>query len=216
MISKRELTKLAVAIGLGLAVTVGLKLAQPVGQNIGEISAAQEILQDRLAPRLESPGADVTMIVFTDYQCPACKLADRGMKAAVRADGRVRIVFRDWPIFGARSERSARVALATSPQGIYPVVHSRLMAERRRLDDAVVREDVEAVGGNWSKIQLELQRQAPEIARQLASNSADAFRLGLDGTPSYLIGPILVRGGMDERGFRRAFAAARAAQRKAI
>lgn len=215
MISKRELTQLAVAIGLGLVVTVGLKLARPVGQDVGENSAAKEILQDRRAPRLESPGADVTMVVFTDYQCPACKLADPAMEAAVRADGRVRIVFRDWPIFGARSEYAARVALATDRQGIYLVVHSRLMAERRRLDDAVVRENVEAAGGNWSKIQLELQRQPPEIARQLVSNSADAFRLGLDGTPSYLVGPILVRGGMDERGFRRAFAAARAAQRKA-
>ena len=49
------------------------------------------------------------------------------MRKAVARDGNIRLVYKDWPIFGAQSERAAKVALAADRQGIYPSVHHALM-----------------------------------------------------------------------------------------
>jgi protein-disulfide isomerase len=152
------------------------------------------------------------VIVFTDYQCPACKRAAPALAAAFRRDGRVRIIFKDWPIFGPVSERAARVAVASARQGIYPAVHMRLMAERRGLDDAVLQAAVEAAGGSWPRLLADLATHRLAIDRRIAGNGAEAFALSLEGTPSYVVGTLLIVGGMDEAGFTAAFAAARAAK----
>jgi protein-disulfide isomerase len=131
------------------------------------------------------------------------------MLAAVRADGRVRLVYRDWPIFGAVSERAARLALASDYQGIYPDVHDALM-HAGSLDDATVRLAVEQAGGDWARLLVDLAAHRGAIDAHLARNAAHAQALGLEGTPGYLAGPILIRGAMDETAFRRAFAQARA------
>ena len=153
----------------------------------------------------------LTLVVFTDYQCPACKRAHPAMERALARDGHVRVVYVDWPVFGQVSERAARVALASERQGVYPAVHSRLMAEDRPLTDAVLREAVERAGGDWSRLRRDLVAHGPAIDRQLGRNRQTAFGLGIPGTPAYLAGPVLIKGALDEDEFRRAFAEGRAA-----
>jgi protein-disulfide isomerase len=131
------------------------------------------------------------------------------MMAAVEKDGHVRIVYKDWPIFGAISEEAARIAIASDRQGIYPAVHRRLMSERRPLNEQIMREAVTNSGGNWAQIQSDLRDHSADIERQLGLNRRDAFSLGLAGTPAYLIGPTLVSGGLDEQEFRGVFAESR-------
>lgn len=153
------------------------------------------------------------MIVFNDYQCPACRASEPALLAAARSDGRVRIVYKEWPVFGPRSERAARVALAASYQGLYPAVHRALM-RASAFDEPALRAAVQQAGGDWTRLAADLRRRGGEIDAELARNRAQAFSLGLDGTPDYLVGPILVRGGLDERGFTRTLSAARQADRR--
>jgi protein-disulfide isomerase len=120
----------------------------------------------------------------------------------------VRVVYKDWPIFGERSERAAKVALAAHRQDIYPILHHRLMRSPS-FDDAAVRDAVETAGGNWQQLQSDLITHEAAIDNQLLANSRDAFALGLQGTPGYLIGPLLVQGALTEREFLRAFEQAR-------
>lgn len=130
------------------------------------------------------------------------------MRKAVAKDGRLRVVYKDWPIFGEKSERAAAIALASTTQGIYPQVHHRLMTGRVETDDDL-RMAVQRSGGDWSRLLDDLARRQSEIVTQLAHNRRQAFELGLPGTPGYLIGPVLVRGAMTEGEFLRAFARAR-------
>lgn len=208
-ISRRQALQLGAVVVVGWGAAKLFQRAAPIGRDVSDNITAQRLLHDRLSPRVEVPGADLTMVVFTDYQCPACKVAAPAMHAAVAGDGRVRVIFRDWPIFGPRSEHAARVALAAAAQGIYPQLHRRLMAERRQLDDAVLQAAVEASGGDWARLQADLVGQEQSIQQQIARTSQDAFALSLPGTPSFVIGSILVVGGMDEAGFARAFGEAR-------
>lgn len=153
--------------------------------------------------------ADLTVVVFTDYRCPACRAAEPALSRAITHDGDVRVIYRDWPIFGERSERAARIALAADRQDIYLPVHRALMRSRA-FDDGALRKIVEEAGGSWWQVQSDLARHGSAIAAQLARNSQDAFGLGLRGTPGYLIGPLLVEGALTESEFLRAFDEARA------
>lgn len=190
------------------------RVGVPPGRDVSGHPVAREVLADTGSPAESPPKADLTLVVFTDYQCPACRRDAPVLAEVARADGRVRIVYRDWPVFGERSEQAARVALAAAPQGIYPALHRRLMAEPRVFEDAVLREAVEASGGDWRRVQRALAERRAAIDRQLAKNGRDALGLGLPGTPGYLVGPILLVGRQDASGFRAAIARARQAGRR--
>jgi protein-disulfide isomerase len=208
-ISKRaSLLALGGAVLVGLAVSHGLGRTREVGRYVGDSPTAAQILQDRRSPAVASGAADVTVVVFTDYQCPVCRRTDPAFRAAIARDGNLRVVYKDWPIFGDRSRKAAEVALAANRQGLYAPVHHALM-RAPGLDRPGLRRVVEAAGGNWRQLETDLVRDAEPVAEQLAANATEAFGLGLAGTPGYLIGPFLVEGALSEDEFRRAFAQAR-------
>lgn len=208
-VSRREVFQLGAVVAVGWGAAQLFQRAAPIGVDASGNRTAQKLLLDQDSPRQDVAGADLTVVVFTDYQCPACRRAAPELAAAVRRDGRVRVIFKDWPIFGPVSEHAARVAVASARQGIYPALHHRLMAERRRLDDQVLQTNVEAAGGDWAQVERDLSVHRTAINRGLARTGADAFGLGLEGTPAYLIGSTLVVGGLDAGEFRAAFAQAR-------
>ena len=208
-ISRREVAQLLAVTLAGAGVWHILRTKSPIGRDVSSNETAQSILQDKASPSREVEQPTVTLVLFTDYRCPACKLSNVSMDSALEQDGHVRLIYRDWPIFGAMSEWTARVALASDRQGIYPLVHAHLMNERRGLDTRVVREAVESSGGSWTQIKTDLQTCANDIDHQLDRNRQDAFQLGITGTPTYLAGPILAAGAQDETAFKRLFAKSR-------
>lgn len=207
--SRKELLQLGTVLFIGWGAAQVFQKSAPIGRDVSTNRNAQTMLYDHVSPRLEVKGADLTMVVFSDYQCPACKVAAPAMDAAVKRDGRVRVIYRDWPIFGPRSDRAARVAVAAARQGIYLDLHRRLMGERRQIDDAILKADVEAAGGKWQQIVDDIANDGTAIDQQIAGNGAAAFALNLPGTPAYLIGTILVVGGLKEAEFIDAFDDAR-------
>ncbi|MCB2059412.1 MAG: thioredoxin domain-containing protein [Novosphingobium sp.] len=210
MFGRKAALQLLALIVVGAVIAYVLRAQAPVGENVGDRGIVQAVRLDRSSPVAEVAGADVTIIAFTDYQCPACRKAHGAMARAVLEDGRTRIVYKDWPIFGKESERAAQVAIASSFQGIYSAVHDALM-KSENLGDEQLKVAVENAGGSWSRIQADLAGRGAAIQAQLDRNRRQAFGLGLGGTPGYLIGPILVRGAISERQFRRAIGEARQA-----
>ncbi len=208
--TRRELLQLGGVAAVAWGAAQFFQRAAPLGRDVSGNLTAQALLLDRESPRLDNPAADLTVVIFTDYQCPACKLSAPALAAAVRRDGRIRLIFKDWPILGPVSATAARVAVAANRQGIYPALHARLMQERRSLDDAVLQDAVEAAGGNWQRLLADLAAHRTAIDQRIARTGADAMALGIDGTPAFVIGTMLIIGGRDEDGFLDAFAEARA------
>lgn len=212
-LSRRDLWQIAVAALIGLGIAWMLRQNAPIGRDIGSSPIIGQITRGKTAP-IEGPAdADLILIAFTDYQCGACRIAHPAMKAAAARDRRVRIIYKDWPIFGPRSEAAARLALAAARQGVYPRLHDRLMTETRPLDAPVILSNIAATGGDPQAALAALETHGEAIDAALADTARQAYALGLRGTPSYLIGPILVTGALDEEGFRKAFAQARTAGR---
>lgn len=208
-ISRKQLVQLLVVVLIGLGVGQLLQRGASNGRDVSGNIAAQTLLEDSSSPSREVDKPTLTLVVFADYQCSACKIASPAMEAAVKNDGHIRTVYKDWPVFGVISEHAARIAIVADRQGIYSAVHTRLMNERRPLNDQVMREAVEISGGRWALIQADLHTYGADTESQLDRNRQDAFKLGLAGTPAYLVGPILLVGGLNEADFTKAFALGR-------
>lgn len=207
--TRRDYLQLGVVVTVGVGAGAYLRHTAPIGRDMSRNAIAQRLVADRSSPESGPADADIAVVIFSDFQCPACRLAEPELLAAAEADGRIRLVYRDWPVFGARSEQAARVALASAYQHRYEPVHHALMTEPRRLEDAVIRDAAERAGATWAPLQQDLARHSAEISSALSRTRFDAFALGLPGTPGYLIGPLLVIGAQTRSGFGRAITAAR-------
>ena len=206
---RRPKTALAVAMVLGSAVSWGLQQSPPVMQRLERTPVVQAVLSDTGSPSVGPADGDVTIIVFTDYLCAICRGADPSLDRVRAADPKVRVVYKDWPLFGERSRYASRVALAADRQGKYLAVHNALMRTRRSLDPAAVEAVAVAAGADWPRLQADLRAHGKDVDAQLARHASEAWSIGLEGTPAYLVGPFLVPGAMSQGALRHAVSAAR-------
>lgn len=207
-LSRREALVLGGLLGTGALVAVASRRLVPVGPDIGRTPVVDAILADRNAPVGGNPDGDVTLNVWTDFNCPACRRSHVDMMSAVAMDGRTRIIFRDWPIFGEDSEDAARLAIAAAPQGLYALVHSQLM-RGGRANAGAAEAAVAAAGGDVKRLRADLEARLSIINGMLARHATEGFALGLGGTPGHLIGTILVKGARSQRDFTHAIRLAR-------
>ena len=154
-----------------------------------------EIELDPDDPVLGNPDGDVTLVEFFDYQCGFCKRMTGPLFETARADGRVRLVMKEFPILGPVSEIAARAALASRRQGRYEDMHIALMSLRGRLTEQVVLQTARELGLDVDR--LEADMVDPELARIYGKVRALANRLDINGTPTLIIGDELVAGAID-------------------
>ena len=154
-----------------------------------------EIEHDPDDPVLGNPDGDVTLVEFFDYQCGFCKRMIGPLFEAARADGRVRLVMKEFPILGPVSEVAARAALASRRQGRYEDMHIALMNHPGRLTEQAVLQTARELGLDVDR--LEADMSDPEIARVYGKVRALANRLDIGGTPTLIVGDEVVVGALD-------------------
>lgn len=153
--------------------------------------------EDKVAPMLKPAKYDLTIVEYADYQCPFCKKVHADLQRLAATDKKIRIIYRDWPIFGDASVAAARVAIASNYQGKHAALHDALMKTPRPLTDRSIKAAVVKAGANWARLQADLKSKSAEIDALLARNNDQAEALGLQGTPAFIIGNYLTEGGMD-------------------
>lgn len=206
-VSRRELSVLALMLGTGAAGMALFRRAQPVGVVVDDSPVWRRATSEP-GPEGGNPNGDVTLIVFSDFNCGACRIAHPAMQEAVAADGQTKLRFLDWPIFGDESRSAARAAIAADAQGLYPAVHSALM-QGGTADGPAAEAALKAAGGDVGKLRATLETEGSRIEGQFSRNAVHAFALGLGGTPGHLAGRVLVRGAVSAADFRRAIERAR-------
>lgn len=197
----------------GLVAAGAASLASPLASPLlAQEIDVEAILRDPAAPVSGNPKGDVTIVAFLDYNCPFCKKAEPDLARVVKEDGRVRLVYKDWPILTEASVYGAQMALAAGFQGGYGKVHRALMAiPGRRIGEAQMLEAIRASGIDLARLDADLKTHAGDISALLRRNHAQAQSLGLQGTPTYLIGPFRTSA-LDYAGFKEAIAEARRRQ----
>ncbi|WP_332683359.1 DsbA family protein [Bosea sp. (in: a-proteobacteria)] len=170
------------------------------------------VLNDPEAPTAGNPKGDVTIAAFLDYNCPFCKKAAPDLRRIVKTDGRIRLVYKDWPILGDASVYGAQLALGAHYQGKYEAVHHALMGlPSLRIPKDKVLQAVQAAGVDMARLQADLDARADAITALLRRNLAQADAIGLEGTPAYLVGPFRTSA-LNYAGFKQVVADARARQ----
>ncbi len=206
-VSRREWLVLGGLLGAATLGGTAIRRLRPVGEAAAD-SPVLRAARAAAGPEAGNRQGSVTLIVFTDFNCPACRRAHPDMLAAATADGDTRLCFLDWPIFGDDSRAAAKIAIAADAQGLYLPVHSALM-RGGRADGAAAERALLAAGGDLAVLQETLRRQQSRIEGELSRNAVHAFSLGLGGTPGHLVGRVLLRGAASEGEFRRAIRRAR-------
>jgi protein-disulfide isomerase len=135
---------------------------------------------------------DVTVVEFFDYRCPYCRQAFVQVKALLAADPGVRLVFKEFPVLGPDSIFASKAAVASVKQGKYMAFHEALMAYRGKLDKAGVMRVAQSVGLNTMRLRANMNQAA--VNATISSSSALARKIGINGTPAFVIGGEMVPG----------------------
>jgi len=188
--------------------------APPVKAQTADPLSTDSILRDPDIKVLGNPKGDVTIVEYFDYNCPYCRSIDPVLHKIAREDGRIRLVFKDWPILGSASVQAARLALAAKYQGKYAEAHAALISAKGRLTEDRVLAALAQAGIDVGRAQRDLAARGKEIDALLARNEEQASALGFRGTPSFIVGKFRVPGVLSEENFKKAIADARAAAKQ--
>ncbi|MEO6432685.1 MAG: DsbA family protein [Sphingomicrobium sp.] len=140
------------------------------------------------APTLGPKTADVTVVIYTDYQCPYCRKGAPALLELAKRDPKVQILFRDWPIFGKESVNAARFAIGSKYQGKYVPFHMALMKEPRPLSAERIRAAATKAGVDWARLNADMKTHQDDIIDLVMRNHEQGEILDFTGTPGYLIG----------------------------
>ncbi|MFQ0813919.1 disulfide bond formation protein DsbA [Brucella anthropi] len=192
MMNRRQILAATAAGAATIALSGGESLAQ-------RVPTVAEVLYDKEIPVLGNPNGNVTIVEYFDYQCPYCKKGHGELMRVVKNDGNVRLVMKDWIIFGDTSAYAARLVLAAEKSGDYVKAMEALMATPGRLTPEQVDAALKKGGLDPAKLNAAYKADSKRINAILKRNmdQGEAFNFG--GTPSFVIGTKLYGGVLKEQ-----------------
>lgn len=202
-------------LGLG-AVMLGFgapALAAATGGG-DEVLTESAVLRDPEIPAAGNLDGDITIVEYFDYNCPYCRKLEPELRQVVQDDGKVKLVYKDWPVLGPVSIAAARMVLATKYQDKYVAAHDALMETASRLTEPRIRELLAGAGIDVDRAAKDLETNAKTIDAILARNNDQATAFGFKGTPAFIIGKFRVPGALTMAQFDQAIADARKAAAK--
>jgi protein-disulfide isomerase len=169
------------------------------------------VLRDPDIPVAGNASGDISIIEYFDYQCPYCRKVEPELRQVVHDDGKVRLVWKDWPILGPMSVTASRMALASRYQDKFIPAHDALISINSKLTEAKIREALAGAGVDMDRLDRDLAGQASAIDATLARNNDQASAFEFRGTPSFIVGKFRVPGVLTMAQFNQAISDARKA-----
>ncbi|HSL00054.1 MAG TPA: thioredoxin domain-containing protein [Rubrobacteraceae bacterium] len=142
--------------------------------------------------------APVTLVQYGDYECPHCARAHPVVREALdRADGRLRFVFRHFPLDSVHqnSRLAAEAAEAAGAQGMFWEMHDLLYEERGRLSESDLVRHAARLG--LDSVRFEEDLTSRRHAARLSEDRAGGERSGVGGTPTFFLNGVRYRGSLD-------------------
>ena len=149
-----------------------------------------------------NPKGDVTVVEYFDYNCGYCRAVLPTLDRLIADDPNVRVVYRELPVLAESSRTAARASLQAAVQGKFAAFHRALYAAGP-VSAATIAAAARTAAVNLSPT-------APDADTELSRNLAVASRLGMTGTPSWVVGDRVLSGALPLDQLKEAVAAARA------
>jgi protein-disulfide isomerase len=167
-----------------------------------------------MSPRqvtLGNHNGDVTFVEFFDYNCGYCKHAMADMLDLLKTDPKLKVVLKEFPVLGPGSVEAAQVAVAARMQDPggkkYLDFHQKLLGGRGQADKAHAMAAAKDAGFDMARIEKDIN--SPEVRATIEENFKLAEEMGMNGTPSYVIGKQVVVGAVGLEGLKEKIGIAR-------
>jgi protein-disulfide isomerase len=143
-----------------------------------------------------NPNGDITVVEFFDFNCGFCKRGLPQVQQLIKDDKNVRFVFKELPILSKGSEEAAKVALAAKRQGKYWEFHQAMLGSKGHADEASALKIAASLGLDMDKLKADMA--GDDVKDELDRDLALAKKLGVNGTPHFLVGDKSIPGAPDD------------------
>ena len=173
-----------------ILVEVSQALQQKQQQSIQEKAKASvtenaaQLFSQKLAVA-GNPKGNVTLVEFFDYQCIHCKKMKPVISELVKNNKNLRVLYKEFPIFGKNSEMASKAALAAAMQGKYLEMHNALLAHDKKLNEKTITELAQSVGLNMEQFKKDMDSE--QVTQVLKDNRDLAEKMNLMGTPAFIV-----------------------------
>ncbi|MPZ41324.1 MAG: thioredoxin domain-containing protein [Rhizobiales bacterium] len=168
---------------------------------------AEALFNSKRQVVLGNPQGDVTMVEFFDYNCGFCRKALTDKLELVRADPKLRLVLKEFPVLGEGSTQAAQVAVAVRMQDKtsgkkYLEFHQKMFASRGQVDKTRALAVVREIGFDAARAERDMN--SDEVRLTLEEDFKLAEALGINGTPTYVFDGHVVVGAVGVEKLREA------------
>jgi protein-disulfide isomerase len=156
------------------------------------------------APVKGPKSAPVTVVIFSDFQCPFCSRVEPTLKELEQSySGKVKFAWKNLPLpFHDKAQLAAEAALAAGEQGKFWEYHDKLFANQQALDRPSLEKYAEELGLNMGKFKSALD--SGKFKSQVDKDKAEAQKAGASGTPTFFINGERLVGAQPVDAFKKA------------
>lgn len=144
----------------------------------------QELLQGSITAVGNAKG-NVTLVEFFDYNCGHCKKMKFVIDDLMSKNNNLRVIYKEFPIFGKDSEVASKMAIAAGMQGQYPRVQEALFRDGGPLNEEKVMYIAKKSSLNMKKLKADMESKT--VSDMLKENRELAEKLHLMGTPAFVV-----------------------------
>ncbi len=174
-------------------------VAQAEAQRSAVASEKARLVDPATSAIVGNPNGDVTIVEFMDYNCGFCKRALEDIRALAKEDPKLKVVIKDFPILGPDSVEASRVAVAAMAQLQGPKYfdfHNRLMATKGRINGARALDVAKEAGADIERLKKDMD--SAQTKAVIEDTVALGDRLGLTGTPAFILADEVVFGAVGQ------------------
>lgn len=132
-----------------------------------------------------NPKGDVTLVEFFDYQCTHCVHMKPVINELIKKNPNLRVIFKEFPIFGKESEMASRVAIVAAMHGKYMPFQDGLFKAEKHLDEQTIMAVAKQVGLNMATLKTEMHSKTVNDLLEESHKLAESIHLM--GTPAFVL-----------------------------
>lgn len=175
------------------------------------MSNKEQLFHDPYTPTFNKKDSKAYLVEFFDYQCGHCRSVAPEVTDLLIHDKNLTVIFKELPIFGGASDDAAKMALVAYQQGHYLALHNALFNANDLLTKQGIIDMAKKVGVSSTDFSTVINN--PSYEKQIQNNFALAQKLGIIGTPAFIISNAaqtkfqLIPGATDKQGLKTAIQA---------